>query len=88
MTVDQMRDRISQVYPGPNWEWKVSEMDDRQVVAIYKSMESKDRFYAVKPKHNEWMLPQYRDTLMNEHAEQLSMWDILAERKDEQTTNE
>lgn len=83
MKVDQMREEIAKAYAGPKWQARVKAMSDRQVIAIYRSMQSEGRFDTVKPKKqepNRWVLPQYRDTLMNEHAEQLSMWDFWSEK--------
>lgn len=38
MTVDQMRAKISAAYDGPKWRNRVSVMEDRQVIAIFKTM--------------------------------------------------
>lgn len=44
MTVDQMRSALCELYTGPKWRLKVQGMPDRQVIAIYKDMQSKGRF--------------------------------------------
>ena len=38
MSVDQMRDEISSVYPSESWWEKVDAMSDRQVAAVYNRM--------------------------------------------------
>lgn len=38
MTVERMRENLSKVYPSPNWRLRVNAMDDRRVIAIYRSM--------------------------------------------------
>ena len=35
MSVDQMREAITKVYPAERWQKKVAKMDDDQVMAIY-----------------------------------------------------
>lgn len=35
MSVDQMREAITKVYPAERWQKKVAKMDDDQVIAIY-----------------------------------------------------
>ena len=35
MSVDQMREAITKVYPAERWQKKVAKMDDVQVMAIY-----------------------------------------------------
>ena len=70
MTVDQMRERITTVYGGPRWRLRVQEMDDRQIIAIYKDMERNGRFDKIKKqKHNK------TDAL----CEQLTIFDFLKE---------
>lgn len=56
MSIEQMRDRISNVYDSWRWRERVSQMPNAQVIAIYKSMESKGRFEK-KKKSKE---PKYR----------------------------
>lgn len=87
MTVEQMRERVGQAYPHPKWQARLREMGDRQIIAIYKHMAEKGQF---QPKRKSaWFLPEYRSILRNEHAEQMTMWDILAtEGKDKQTDYE
>ena len=36
MRVDQMREAIRKVYPGQGWQFKVDQMSDAQVIAVYK----------------------------------------------------
>ena len=43
ITVDQMREEILRVYPEDGWRYKVLEMSDRQVAAIYNRMLSKGK---------------------------------------------
>lgn len=44
MTLDQMREEITTVYPGPNWKLSVQGMSDRQVVAVYKKFLETGKF--------------------------------------------
>ncbi len=44
MEIQQMREKIADVYPGPRWKWKVSVMEDDQVMAIYFSFLEKGVF--------------------------------------------
>ena len=76
MTVDQMRERITTVYGGPRWRLRVQEMDDRQVIAIYKDMERHGRFDR-KPKK----LKSKTDALCEEV--QLTIFDLLKEQEGE-----
>ena len=38
MEVYQMRDRIIEAYPGPNWKKKVDKMSDQQIIALFYSL--------------------------------------------------
>ena len=38
MSIDRMREEILRVYPEELWKWKVSQMPDKQVAAIYNRM--------------------------------------------------
>lgn len=71
MTVDQMRNALAEVYSGPVWRMRVSGMDDRQVIAIYKCMQKENRLHPKKLKKEPGI----------KKAQQLSMWDILDEVK-------
>lgn len=71
MTTDQMRNALIQAYPGPIWKKKVIAMEDRQVVAIYKTMERTDRLVKRKPKRKKEPGIKY--------CEQITIWDILGE---------
>lgn len=44
MTVNQMREAISQVYSGRKWKARVAHMDDGQVLAIYQDFMRKGKF--------------------------------------------
>ena len=44
MTVDQMRERITNAYPGLEWKDRVARMEDKQVVAIFNSCEERGVF--------------------------------------------
>lgn len=35
MSVEQMRARVREVYPGAVWKEKVSHMPDNQIIALY-----------------------------------------------------
>lgn len=71
MTVDQMRNALVEVYSGPVWRMRVSGMDDRQVIAIYKCMQKENRLHPKKLKKEPGI----------KKVQQLSMWDILDEVK-------
>lgn len=43
MTVDAMRCRLAEVYPGPKWRLRVMQMPERQVIAIYKNLSRNDK---------------------------------------------
>lgn len=64
MTVDQMVNRISEVYPY--WRPAIQEMDDRRIIAIYKSMERDGRFERAS-----------KATKPEQKQIQLTIWDIL-----------
>lgn len=64
MTVDQMVNRISEVYPY--WRATIQEMDDRRIIAIYKSMERDGRFERAS-----------KATKPEKKQIQLTIWDIL-----------
>lgn len=68
MTIDQMRNALISAYPGPKWKLKVQEMDNRQVVAIYKNMEQTDRLTKK---------PRLKKEPGIKYCEQLTIWDIL-----------
>ncbi len=38
MTIEQMKMRIFEVYPGPAWKAKVQEMANDQIIALYYSL--------------------------------------------------
>ena len=69
MKIDQMREEIARVYAGPAWRYRVMTMSDRQIFAIYKDMERKNRF-GKKPSEN-------AIKLKDDGGVQLSIWDIL-----------
>lgn len=41
MNVEKMRSALAEAYSGPKWRLKLQQMPDRQIVAIYKNMESR-----------------------------------------------
>ena len=43
MSVEKMRAALAEVYNGNIWRIRVNGMDDRQVVAVYKSMKAEGR---------------------------------------------
>lgn len=43
MTIGQMRDYISNAYPGDKWKERVAYMHKSQVIAIFYSLQSRDR---------------------------------------------
>lgn len=38
MTTEQMREKLAEAYSGPKWQLRLAQMEDRQIVAIYKCM--------------------------------------------------
>lgn len=52
MTVEQMRERLIKVYPGPSWQYKVMRMPDYQVIRVHSRFMSVGKFdeIAKKPK--------------------------------------
>lgn len=42
MTVERMREALLVAYSGDKWKRKVWSMPDNQVIAVYKSMKSRD----------------------------------------------
>lgn len=44
MTIEYMREKIAEVYPGVGWKVKCRDMPDNQVVAIYRSFIEKGLF--------------------------------------------
>lgn len=69
MDVAKMRCTLAELY-GPNWKLKCQTMPDRQVVAIYKSMERQGRLKK-KPKRRE---PNIKT------AVQITIYDVLNEQ--------
>ncbi len=41
MNVEKMRSALAEVYSSPKWRLRLQQMPDRQIVAIYKNMESR-----------------------------------------------
>jgi proline dehydrogenase len=52
MTVEAMRDQLMHVYHGPTWRKRVKEMDDRQVIAIFRDMVETGRLKDYRKKEN------------------------------------
>lgn len=72
MKIDQMREEITKAYGGPAWRYRVMNMSDRQVFAIYKDMERKNRL-GKKPGENAVKL--------KDDGIQMNIWDIIAEEE-------
>ena len=70
MTVNQMREYILKVYPGPSWKRKVAAMYDDQVIAVYYKFLESGKFDE-KDKNKENSKPIYKCML-----EQMSLFDI------------
>lgn len=66
MTVAAMRDYIAKMYDADKWRLKVHDMDDRQVIAIYKTMKQRGQ----KPPKKKKGTPT---------CEQLNIFDMLLE---------
>ena len=54
MTVSQMREKITKVYPGETWKRKVINMRDDQVVAIYFHFLETNKFNQKPKKPKNW----------------------------------
>ena len=81
MTIEKIREKVSQVYSGPMWRLRVSGMNDRQVYAIYKSMEREGRLdgevkYKQSSKSNKKVSLMY-SKYTEPYCEQLNMFDFL-----------
>lgn len=74
MTTEKMRAAIERVYAGPTWRLRVQAMDDRQVVAIYKSMKEEGRLDSSK---------EGSRTKLKDNSQQMTIWDILNEKSKE-----
>lgn len=44
MTIEQMKERIIEVYPGEIWRKRVERMRDWQIVSVYKTFEINGKF--------------------------------------------
>lgn len=60
----EIRAIVASKYPGPGWKRRVDRMPDRQVYAIYKTMQDRERKEAQKAKNSEG---EY----------QMTIWDLL-----------
>lgn len=69
MTVDKMRCKVAEAYEGPVWRFKVQEMSNRQVIAVYKDMERRGVFEPKKTPKNK----------LNKEPEciQMTIWDYM-----------
>ena len=72
MTVEKMRARIIEVYAGPKWRCRVQEMDNRQVIAVYKRMEE-DGLFEKMAKERERKRKQKGEP----RCEQMTIFDLL-----------
>lgn len=70
MTIDQMKNTLIAAYPGDKWKKKVQAMENRQIVAIYKTMERTDRLFKHKRLKKE---PGIK------YCEQITIWDLMEE---------
>ena len=68
MKIERMREAIISAYAGPAWRMRVMAMGDRQVVAIYRDMQNKNRI-GKKPRENAVKL--------KDDGVQLNIWDFL-----------
>ena len=71
MTVNQMRNKIADVYKGPRWRAEVLQMPDRQVIAIYKDMAKRGAFEPKKPFPAAMKLYEEPDCI------QMTIWDYM-----------
>ena len=70
MKVEDMRNAIRNVYSGPAWQFRVSTMDERQVIAIYRDMLKRGIF----DRHE-------KAQKMKEEGVQMTIWDIFREEE-------
>lgn len=61
MTIDQMRENLIRSYPGDLWRKKVMLMEDRQVIAIHKKLESKGGLKPRKTRKSVWAKKGYTE---------------------------
>lgn len=59
MTIEQMREYVSKMYPSDKWKFRVKTMPDNQIIAIYHRLKEKP--------------PKVKKDPKGEHYEQLSM---------------
>jgi len=76
MKVEQMREQLIHVYSGPTWRMRVLGMENRQVIAIYKSMQEEGRLVSgksgkKKPASSKNQVKAQEDSI------QLNIWDYL-----------
>ena len=71
MTVEQMRQAISDLYPGWAWKTKVSRMYDDQVIAVYHSCKERGQFDK----------PSASRTSDGRRVKQLTIYDLLKKAK-------
>lgn len=80
MTVEEMRNAIAGVYPGPTWKQKVAAMYDDQVTAIYLDFQAKGKFnkkpVAKKKYPHKPVKSGYCTAYPAESAIQMSIFDI------------
>ena len=70
MTIENMREHVINAYPGPFWKLKVQKMDDRQVIAIYKSMIEEKRL-------DKYLQKKYFKHSAEPKCEQITIFDLL-----------
>ena len=71
MTVEQMREAISDLYPGWSWKTRVSRMYDEQVIAVYRTCQERGQFDK----------PSASRTHDGRRVKQLSIDDILKQKR-------
>ena len=83
MNVENMRQAVISVYAGPAWRMRVQEMEDRQVIAIFKSMVEEGRLNKSgkllmrpsQPKRSNPLLKEQDDSI------QMTIWDYMDKEK-------
>lgn len=71
MTVEQMRNQISEIYSGFTWKDRVEKMPDDQVIAIWHTFQERGTFDK----------PSAAKSVDGRRVKQLSVFDILKEKK-------
>jgi hypothetical protein len=83
MTIAKMREALNTVYSGPTWRLRVMGMEDRQVIAIFKSMVEEGRLNNQGKKIEKPKPKKTKDPLLKEQEDsiQMTIWDYMDGKK-------